>query len=103
MTGAAEGMRDSLLINTNNYEQIANAIKQAIHMPLEEQIQRNKVLQKRLKRYNVEKWAQDFMSALKKTRETRIASKSIKISSKILQDIIDAYKSSKKTHSLFRL
>ncbi len=96
MTGAAQEMSESLLINPNNFEQIANAIKQAIHMPLEEQIQRNKVLQKRLKRYNVEKWAQDFMSALKKTRETRIASKSIKISSKILQDIIDAYKSSKK-------
>ncbi|CAN0605009.1 unnamed protein product, partial [Ectocarpus sp. 12 AP-2014] len=61
MAGSANEMNESLLINPNNFEQIADTLYQAINMPKAEQQQRNTVLQKRLARYNVEKWANDFM------------------------------------------
>ncbi|WP_297762544.1 bifunctional alpha,alpha-trehalose-phosphate synthase (UDP-forming)/trehalose-phosphatase [uncultured Muriicola sp.] len=64
MAGSANEMNESLLINPNNFEQIADAIHKAIQMPVEEQKERNTVLQKRLERYNVEKWANDFMRSL---------------------------------------
>jgi len=64
MAGSANEMNESLLINPNNFEQIADTIHKAIQMPVEEQKERNKVLQKRLERYNVEKWANDFMRSL---------------------------------------
>ncbi len=64
MAGSANEMNESLLINPNNFEQIADAIHRAIQMPVEEQKERNTVLQKRLERYNVEKWANDFMRSL---------------------------------------
>ena len=38
-------------------------------MPLEEQQAKNKVLQRRLERYNVEKWANDFMNSLKEQKK----------------------------------
>ena len=64
MAGSANEMNESLLINPNNFEQIASALHTAINMPIDEQKRRNTLLQKRLERYNVEKWANDFMNAL---------------------------------------
>ncbi len=64
MAGSAKEMSEALLINPNNFEQIAEALHTAINMPLEEQQRRNEQLQRRLKRYNVEKWASDFMDSL---------------------------------------
>ncbi len=69
MAGAAKEMSEALIVNPNDKAQIADAIKQAIEMPLEEQIERNTVLQNRLKRYNVEKWATDFLNTLDNVRQ----------------------------------
>jgi trehalose 6-phosphate synthase/phosphatase len=69
MAGASKEMSEALIINPNDKAQIALAIKKAIEMPIEEQIERNAILQKRLKRYNIEKWATDFLSALDKVRQ----------------------------------
>lgn len=76
--GAVHEMNEALIVNPNNLEEIAEAIKQAILMPVEEQERRNKVLQKRLKRYNVERWARDFMKSLadvKKLQQTHLTKK----------------------------
>lgn len=64
MAGSANEMHESLLINPNNFEQIADSLYQAINMPKKEQKVRNAPMQKRLERYNVERWAQDFMHSL---------------------------------------
>ncbi len=96
MAGAAHEMNEALIINPNNFEQISEALQQAIAMPEEEQVQRNKMLQKRLKRYSVEKWAQDFMSTLQGTRDNRDAFKSTRISSKVSDEIMQAFDRSKK-------
>ncbi|QCX00402.1 bifunctional alpha,alpha-trehalose-phosphate synthase (UDP-forming)/trehalose-phosphatase [Aggregatimonas sangjinii] len=64
MAGSANEMNESLLINPNNFEQISDALHTAINMPKAEQQRRNTILQKRLERYNVEKWANDFMNSL---------------------------------------
>ena len=68
MTGASIEMNEAIIINPNNFEEIANALKTALEMPEAEQIKRNTALQKRLKRYNVEKWANDFMASLQNTK-----------------------------------
>ncbi len=64
MAGAAKEMGEAILINPNNREELADAIVQAIEMPEEEQRQRLDILQRRLRRYNIEKWAGDFMTSL---------------------------------------
>jgi len=64
MAGAAKELRESLLINPNSIEEIAAALKQAVEMPEAEQIRRNVAMRKRLRRYNVFRWAKDFFEAL---------------------------------------
>ena len=96
MAGAAHEMNEALIINPNNFEQVAEALKTAFEMPVEEQKERNKMLQKRLRRYGVEKWAQDFMKALRSTRENRDSFKSTRISSEVSEKIMSDFKSAKK-------
>ena len=69
MAGASKEMSEALIINPNDMPQIAANIKKAIEMPYEEQVERNTILQKRLKRYNVEKWATDFLNGMEEVRE----------------------------------
>jgi trehalose 6-phosphate synthase/phosphatase len=88
MAGASKEMSEALIINPNDKAQIAAAIKTAIEMPLEEQIERNSILQKRLKRYNVEKWATDFLGSLEKVRQSEKTYLVKKLTSDSREDIV---------------
>jgi len=44
MTGAASEMGEALIVNANNKEKIVSAIKQALEMPIEEQMERNRLM-----------------------------------------------------------
>ncbi|MCW5517038.1 bifunctional alpha,alpha-trehalose-phosphate synthase (UDP-forming)/trehalose-phosphatase [Muriicola sp. Z0-33] len=96
MAGSANEMNESLLINPNNFEQIADTLYKALNMPIEEQQSRNAVLQKRLERYNVEKWANDFMNSLQDQKARDAANVSRRITEIRLNGIIDNYKKAKK-------
>ena len=96
MAGSAHEMNEALLINPNNFDQIVDTIKQALEMPKEEQVRRNKVMQKRLKRYNVEKWAKEFMKTLKETTVTRSEIKTIEVTRNIKKDLFERYSSARK-------
>ena len=92
MAGSANEMNESLLINPNNFEQIAESLYRAINMPEEEQKERNSVLQKRLARYNVERWANDFMSALRDHKNKDSAAVSKRLTETRLKPILSDYK-----------
>lgn len=96
MAGAAQEMNEALIINPNNFEQIADAIKTGIEMPKEEQMRRTEVLQKRLKRYSVEKWAKDFMKALEKTKENKPPFQARQVIGDVREHIIKRFKSAEK-------
>ncbi|MFY9153424.1 MAG: bifunctional alpha,alpha-trehalose-phosphate synthase (UDP-forming)/trehalose-phosphatase [Prolixibacteraceae bacterium] len=96
MAGAAKEMNEAIIINPNNIREIAEAIKTALEMPDEEQIQRNRHLQKRLKRYDVNKWANNFVDSLLAARKNRKISFGIDLTEEIENNLIQAYKSSKK-------
>ncbi len=63
-TGAAKELSETIIINPNNIDEIADGIAEALLVPEEEQIRRNKIMQRRLKRYNVTRWANDFVESL---------------------------------------
>ncbi len=96
MAGAAKEMNEALLINPNNFEEFAEAMLKALEMPLEEQIKRNTILQQRLKRYSVEKWANEFMSSLLSTRNYKNVFVSKKMNPAIEDTIITSFKQAKK-------
>jgi trehalose 6-phosphate synthase/phosphatase len=69
MAGAAKELTEAVLINPNNREEIAEAIRTALEMPEHEQIRRNEAMQARLRRYDVVKWANDFIHSLRAVKE----------------------------------
>ncbi len=95
MTGASNEMSEALIINPNNFEEIADTLKFALEMPEEEQIKRNNALQKRLKRYNVEKWANDFMDSLKATKDDTKQYTLKKINTTVKEEIVKKFNSAK--------
>ena len=92
MAGASQEMNEAILVNPNDLNSLANSIKKALEMPINEQIKRNNILQKRLKRYNVHKWANDFMSSLIKTEIQVDSIKSVIIGVKENKKIISSFK-----------
>jgi trehalose 6-phosphate synthase len=63
--GAAIDMRRALLVNPYDTESVANAIAQALNMPLEERRARHEALLAVVSNYDIDRWQQDFMNALR--------------------------------------
>ncbi len=64
MAGAAKEMGEALIINPYHTDECARTLNQALTMPVEDQIRRNQVLQERLRRYDVNRWAEDFVQSM---------------------------------------
>ena len=93
MAGAAKEMGEALIINPFHREDFAKALEQAMTMPVEEQIKRNKLLQERLRRYNVIRWADDFVQALLSTQKSEAARRARALTGKALVTLTQQYRS----------
>ena len=72
MAGAVKELAEAIIVNPNHKEEIAQALKEALEMSVEEQKMRNDIMQKRLSNYDVVHWADDFINELMKLKEQRI-------------------------------
>lgn len=75
MAGAARELGEALQINPNHRLEITEALNEALRMPEEEQIRRNRPMQERLRAYDAERWVKNFIRALRntKTQQGRLA------------------------------
>lgn len=64
MAGAASELGEALTVNANDKAAMVRAIHEALEMPADEQCERNRVMQERLKRYGIGRWSTDFVHAL---------------------------------------
>ncbi|BAX79000.1 bifunctional alpha,alpha-trehalose-phosphate synthase (UDP-forming)/trehalose-phosphatase [Labilibaculum antarcticum] len=96
MAGVAKEMGEAIIINPNNTKEIADAINQALIMPLDEQRERMSFLQDRIKRYDVFKWSSEFVKSLKKVEKIQNSFYAKKINSKIMDKLTAKYKSAEK-------
>ncbi len=71
MAGAVKELGESIVVNPNNKTAFVEAIKTALEMKEEDQILINSSMQSRLKRYNVERWARDFMEKLSQIKSVQ--------------------------------
>jgi len=71
MAGAASELGEAVTINAQNKGAIVEAIKEALEMPVEEQTERNRIMQGRLSRYTVTRWAHDFLETLSNVKKTQ--------------------------------
>jgi len=97
MAGASIEMSEALLINPYNFEEIADTLKLALEMPIEEQKSRMSKLQKRISRYSVEKWAKEFMTALNSAQNVSQYIQAEKLNEKNEAKVIEALNNSNHT------
>lgn len=96
MAGSSKEMNEALLINPNSYEDFALSLKRALTMPLDEQKTRIKFLQKRLKRYDVEKWATEFLKSLEDTKNVKNQKVTKKLTGDYEKDYLANFKDNNK-------
>ncbi len=64
MAGASQELIEAILVNPNDKEKVARALKESLIMPEKTQIENNREMQKRLMRYDIKRWAGDFLDSL---------------------------------------
>jgi trehalose 6-phosphate synthase/phosphatase len=92
MAGAVEELREATIVNPNSIEEIAEALKKALSMPEDEQVRRNRIMQERLRNYDIKVWANDFMTILSqvKKEQKELSAKEVgnEMKTKIIADYI---------------
>jgi trehalose 6-phosphate synthase/phosphatase len=94
MAGAAKELPEAIIVNPNNRVEIAAALKDALETSTDEQQKRNRLMQRRLRRYNVNRWADDFLSSLLGMREVQSRIESKLLSSAAKREIMARYQAS---------
>ena len=95
MAGSAQELGEAVIVNPNNREDMADAIFKALTLDKEEKGRRVEKMQKRLKRYDIDKWGNDFLHRL-----NEVVNREIEASHKNLMDghkekLIDDFRKSK--------
>ena len=94
--GAAKELGEAILVNPNDVVGLARAIKEAVEMPEEEQVERNRAMQERLRRYTVKRWASDFLESLIKAGRKQRGFALMKVNTYIRQEFVERFKKAEK-------
>jgi len=94
--GAAQELGEAIIINANNQEEIAQALAKALEMPEQEQIERNRIMQKRLRRYDVVQWANEFMDKLLSTKKLQQEMEEKALTSEMQRELASDFQDSHK-------
>lgn len=73
MAGAAQELTEALLVNPNDRDCMVEALHEALTMPAEEQRRRGCAMRARLERYDVSRWAEDFLGKLAEVSMLQVA------------------------------
>ncbi len=96
MAGVAKEMGEALIINPVDEEEMADSINQALIMPLDEQRSRIAFMKERIKRYDVFKWASEFVKTMKKAESVQSDFLAKRITPQLADKMIGAYSEAKK-------
>ncbi len=96
MAGAAKELGEAVIVNPNDRRAIAEALREALLMPREEQERRNAIMQERLRRYDVIRWAKDFVTQLMDMKGVQEKFNAKLVSPSARERIIEEYARSKR-------
>ena len=96
MAGAVKELGEAIVINPNNLEEIAEALREALEMPLAEQQRRNRVMKDRIRRYDVVRWANDFVIELIASQDAQESFYAKVLSETSRQPLLNEYARSKR-------
>lgn len=92
LAGAANELGEALQINPLDANEMASAIQQALTMPIEDQLQKLALMQKRLLNYDVVSWVHDFLNQLSEVKNQQKSEERKFVTSSIRQEIIHNFK-----------
>ncbi len=92
MAGAASELGEALIINPHNLNQMTEAMKEALEMEPEEKSLRNHLMKYRLRRYDIHRWAREFVEKLKEIKEIQQEFVARRITPQILKTICEAFR-----------
>jgi len=75
MAGAAKELGEAIIVNPSDRQALVSALKEAIEMSVEERVERNRFMRKRICRYNVIRWAEEFINGLQSMKKRQDARK----------------------------
>lgn len=101
MAGSAKELKEALIINPFDIDEIANAIFNGLTMSVVQQKKKNSLMQARLEKYDVKQWASDLTSSLQKVKKEQRENKSILLTGKNRSTFIEKYKISSRRLLLF--
>ena len=96
MAGAAAELKQAIIINPNNIDEIEEALLEALKMPEEEKKTRMDMMRKTLSKQTVKKWADDFTKELASIKEINILLHNKIIGVDSLKEIQKLYKKATK-------
>jgi trehalose 6-phosphate synthase/phosphatase len=101
MAGAARELGEALIVNPYDLDGMVTALHAALVMPTEEQCERMHSLQDRVRRYNVTRWAEDFLSTLQRVKGMQLGYDSRLLHKPKRDELVEAYRESE--HRLIML
>lgn len=96
MAGAAIELTDAIIVNPNDYEEIEQAILEALEMPEVEQLSRLGNMQKSVEKHTVNKWASDFVTELETIHKKNEALNIERLDEDTFHKIQNAYRNASK-------
>ncbi len=91
MAGAAAELSEAILVNPFNLEEMVAALAEALTLPRDERIVRNRRMKERLRRYPIGRWAREFIGALKETKKTQETYVSFRLSGEAREKVLSAF------------
>jgi trehalose 6-phosphate synthase/phosphatase len=94
MAGAASELGEAVSVNANNKKEMVAAMKEALEMPEAEQAERLLPMQQRLRRYNVGRWANDYVQTLTEIQNQHQKHVGYKLTASVINTIQHVYRDS---------
>ena len=93
--GAASELGEAFIVNPNNIDEIARSINTALHVATKEHIKMNTIMHRRLKQYDVESWANDFLEKLDHITTSQESLRSKKLNQERQDNLLSKYHESR--------
>ncbi|MDB5178215.1 MAG: hypothetical protein JWN01_158 [Patescibacteria group bacterium] len=101
MAGVADELPEATRVNPSDKVGIAGALETALQLPSVEQKRRLHVMQTRLSKYNVVRWAEDFIEQLSDTQTKKTARDIDTLTPQIQEQLIADFRKAKRRLLLF--
>ena len=96
MAGAASELSEAVVINPSSQDEIVKALRTALEMPQKQRQRKNKLMQARIARYTVGRWAGDFLHSLGEINSIQAEMAMKKLSKAAKDRLIEAYTGAKR-------